>query len=222
MLRIIKGEEPEFFTNFNKLRKSGETYDDWDEIDTDVKEQLFKHLLVDEQSEYCPYCERKILYVEPSGKKKYRIEHIYPRKGDDGAGYKEKTFEYQNLIVSCDGTWIGKEKTCDHAKAGKFDEGLFINPVEENPINFLKYSMDDGEISPVKENGEQDYHRANYTIDLLQLNAEPLKHARRGYIDLLIEKSSEADFLDVLNEWSNTRDFPSLTRNLIDIYSELL
>ena len=218
MLKIIKGEEPEFFADFNILRKSGETYDDWDEIDTEVKEQLFKQILIHEQNEYCPYCERKMLYVEPPEKKKYRIEHIYPRNG----GYKEKTFEYQNLLVSCDGTWVSKERTCDNAKADKFNEELVINPVKENPIQFLKYSMDDGEISSVEESGKQGYQRAEYTIDLLQLNAEPLKHARRVYIDLLLEKSSEPYFLNVLNDWSDTKDFPSLTKNLIDIYSELL
>jgi len=211
MLKVSKEKEPEFFINFNILRNEGETYNDWAEMDKDTKEQLYKYILKNEQNEYCVYCEQKFTYLEPPKMKNYHIEHIWPRDP-----YKDKTFEYQNLIVTCDDQ-KDKEKTCDHSKGNKFDPTLFINPVTCDPTILLSHSLADGEINPaVVDEEHPDYKRATYTIELLNLNAKRLTLARQELIDEILEMIGEAKLFSVLEDWLDTHSFPTLIEQILE------
>ena len=205
MLKVDKTPEPTFFTEFNALRNSGDTSNNWQELGPPYKEPLYEHLLKKEQKEYCPYCERKIYYDEMANIKSYRIEHIYPRNP-----YSDKTFEYENLIVCCNGE--GEKSTCDVAKGNKFDEVLFINPVKENPTDHLYHSLSDGKIEPLYENCE----KSIYTIKLLNLNDDLLVRARIDFVDVVLEKSYELESFDVLKEYSETENFPTLCQQLLE------
>jgi len=213
MLNINKLQEPESFTNFNVLRNTGETFDDWRELDSNTKEELYQHILVNEQTECCAYCEQKFPYLELPKIKNYRIEHIYPRDT-----YKEKTFDYDNLIVTCDDQ-KDKIKTCDHSKANNFNSDLFINPVTENPSEFLRHNLADGEITPVVNYSENISHqRARYTIELLNLNAKRLASAREEFINEILDYITEPELHSVLVDWKETKNFPTLISQLLEDY----
>ena len=211
MLKVSKKYEPDFFTKFNELRNEGETYDDWSELDSITKEQLYKHILKNEQIEYCAYCEQKFPYLEPPKLKNYRIEHIWPR-----SLYPEKTFEYKNLLVTCDNQ-KGKEKTCDHSKENSFDSELFINPVTCDPTMLLTHSLADGEINPVVvDEDHPDYARATYTIKLLNLNAKRLTLARQELIEEILRMIGEEELFNVLEDWVDTHNFPTLINQILE------
>ena len=87
--------------------------------------------------------------------------------------------KYNNLIVSCN-----EKNSCGSIKQNKYS-GEFINPVIENPKEFLTYNIASGEIVPLYKDLEDIRNkRATYTIELLNLNNYVLKDARKNLIPI--------------------------------------
>lgn len=62
----------------------------------------------------------------------------------------------------------------------------FINPVLEDPLKYLEFNLASGEIVPKDSNENGNINmRAKYTIDILNLNYNKLKEARKNLIDIL-------------------------------------
>lgn len=145
MLAIKKSKEPEFISSWidNKKKNS---------------KQLREFMLENEQQHVCCYCEKSVT----SGNESYHIDHIRPQDK-----FPQLKNSYKNLVVSCQ-----TKGRCGIARGSQFSKH-FIVPTEENPEEYLTYSLN-GEILPIGKN-----KKASETIGLLNLNASSLVKARR-------------------------------------------
>ena len=188
MLKVNKKSEPEEFTKY----KSKHRIINWDSFTTEIKQVLKQYLLEEQENSCCPYCEMEI-NLENS-----QIEHIKPKDK-----FPKLLTEYDNLLACC-----LEKKRCGNSKANKWNE-LFINPVTENPEDYFKYDIKTGKIIPIFKEKEK-FEKAEYTIDLLNLNDNRLCNIRRKYILEFLSYSS--------NNENNLSDypikFPSLRRYL--------
>lgn len=168
MLKVNKQSEPDFYKKFKKKEKPT-SWSDYNKFN--IKTDLKKFMLENEQDGYCPYCEQKINF----SKEESHIEHIKPRNG----GYPELFQTYDNMITCCNEIGI-----CGNAKQDKYDDVLFINPVEETPEEYITYEIMTGKLIP-KYNSGIKYEKAAYTINLLNLNQNKLTELRKRIINML-------------------------------------
>jgi len=167
MLKINKSIEPKFLLEYKK-NKSPQIWDDYN--DNELKNSIKGFILNEEQNNYCPYCE-KIIRRNDEG----HIEHIKPR--DKFPAYFQN---YDNIIVSCN-----EKLTCGKIKENKYSDD-FINPVLDNPEDYLIFNLANGEIIPrCNDDNDIKKKRANYTIETLNLNNYTLKDARKNLIEIL-------------------------------------
>lgn len=197
MLKVNKEQEPEFLLEY-KRKYSPKAWTDYNK--DNIRSKLKENILVLEQEEYCPYCEKRIYDDEG------HIEHIKPRDL-----YPKEFQNYNNLIISCD-----EKNSCGKHKGNKYNDN-FINPVIDNPNDYFSYNLASGEVVP-KNNDEKsnDYIRARYTIDVLNLNSYELKNARMNLVDMLSVYTGENReyiqyFLDARHE------FPSLIKLCMEL-----
>lgn len=163
MKYIHKVEVPQFFIDDIKdLRENIKTVTDkakiWND-DYKNKRVLKEHLLVKEQNYLCGYCEAKVTLDNS------HIEHIQPKSLD----YDNLTFDYTNLLVSCDGICFSEENkpiTCGHKKGSRFDKEKFLNPTEKVNIRDYFVYTDNYYIGA----SSLDEEKSKYTMSLLQLN----------------------------------------------------
>lgn len=185
MIKINKNKTPEHFDLVARDLLS------WDAYDKNPNKQKLKKDLAVEQHYLCCYCERGI-YREESGDGGCHIEHIYPK-----SLYEEKQLDYNNLIVSCDGydndSSIKTQETCGHKKDNNFEEKLFLDPTKVvNIEEYFIYDKNTGEIFANNLLSLEDKLKANYMIQLLNLNSNPAKNglflplARRKAIDAIL------------------------------------
>ena len=188
MLKVNKKSEPEEFTKY----KSKNKIINWDSFSTEIKQILKQYLLEEQENRCCPYCETEINLNDS------QIEHIKPKDK-----FPELLIDYNNLIACC-----LENKRCGNSKANKWDE-LFINPVTENPEDYFKYDIKTGKIIPIFKEKEK-FEKAQYTIDLLNLNDNRLCGIRKKYIFEFLNYSKYNK-----NSLSNYPiKFPSLRRYL--------
>lgn len=176
--------------NFFLVDTNGLT--NWDDYEARKKRELKKHILKEEQYNLCCYCESKL----NNDLSNSHLEHILPKSI---AKYRTKTFDYNNLVVSCDGTHFNEisnsnPEHCGHKKDNSFNEDLFLNPtLIENLYIFFKFNKDTGLILQSRHGG----NRAAYTILLLNLNgnlnriAQARVIAKNNLLKLLKDKSTE-------------------------------
>ena len=130
----------------------------------------------------CGYCEDSV---------GDEIEHIKPKDL-----YPEQVFEWTNYLLACGRCNGGKSnkfsvivrnqlknvtrrRKAPIRRPGKGEPGL-INPRNENPLDFLDLEIVETFIFlPRKNLSTINEKRANYTIEVLKLNREVLRAARR-------------------------------------------
>ena len=185
MLKVNKKSEPEEFTKYKKKNK----VINWKDFtsESEIKKLLKEALLEEQENSCCPYCETEINLNDS------QIEHIKPKDK-----FPRLLTSYDNLIACCI-----ESKRCGNSKANKWDE-LFINPVTENPEDYFKYDIKTGKIIPIFKDGEKN-KKANYTIDLLNLNDNRLCNIRKIFI---VQYRCNIEVREYLQE------FPSLRRYL--------
>lgn len=219
MLKIDKADEPQEFVDFKKTHPK-----QWKEINNvpylnrKLREYLLEHEQKINSSYCCVYCERKITLGHS------HIEHIKPRRL-----YKNDTFNYHNLTVSCQEErevdvkgLKSKLKTCGHYKENRFDESKFINPVRQNPKDFLTYDITTGNIIPREDLNSKDEDKANYTINLLNLNHAFLADTRTEIINQLLSIENREELLYVLENYDQFPGVVSFFRSkYFDIWSEM-
>lgn len=175
---IVKIAEPDFFKeDTEELREKIKTAPKKSEIwDNDYKNKrvLKEYILKNEQNYLCGYCESRVTLDDS------HIEHIKPKSID----YDNLTFEYSNLLVSCDGKCHvdGKQPlTCGHKKDNYFDESKFLNPTTNLDIRDYFVYTDNGYIG----SSAKDDEKSKYTMELLQLNTfgNALPEARLKALD---------------------------------------
>ncbi|GAA6620572.1 retron system putative HNH endonuclease [Scytonema sp. NUACC26] len=173
MKYIQKSREPDSLTKWNLKR--GSRIPDWKSFSKGVKDDVYFSLL-QEQGYICCYCGR------PISRKQCHIEHYRPK-----SVYKHLTFEYTNLIASCQGEDEDRPRVpvhCGHKKQAWFDEELMISPLDPNCPDYFKYSGS-GEILPIDEPQKQ--APAKTTIQKLALDINKLRKLRRAAIDAVLQ-----------------------------------
>ncbi|HLP44611.1 MAG TPA: retron system putative HNH endonuclease [Candidatus Kapabacteria bacterium] len=219
MLKIDKAEEPQEFIDFKKTHP-----EQWKAIyhvpylNKKLREYLLEHEQKINSSYCCVYCERKIT-LQAS-----HIEHIKPR-----CFYKNDTFNYQNLTVSCQEEreveikgLKSKLKTCGHLKGDHFDEARFINPVLENPKDFFTYDITTGNIIPREGLSGREPEKVKYTVDLLNLNHAFLADTRTEIINKLLSIENREELLYILDNYDQFPGIVDFFRSeYLDIWSEL-
>ena len=200
MLKVNKDHEPEFLLKYKK-KHSPKSWADYNK--DNIRSEIKENILVLEQEEYCPYCEKRIYDNEG------HIEHVKPRDS-----YPEDFQNYNNLMVSCD-----EKNSCGKFKGNKYNDN-FINPIIDNPDEYFDYNIASGEIIP-KNNDEnsKEYIRAIYTIETLNLNCYELKEARKALIDILnVYRENYDEYNSYLQYFLDDRqNFPSLIKLFMEV-----
>lgn len=181
MRRIIKDEEPEFWSKYI-ARHPRENYDDLDKTDEGkcIRHEIRMHMLAQQQYICCYCC--KIINADNS-----HNEHIKPRDK-----YPNISMEYTNLLVSCKGI------TCGEKKDRKFDERYFVSPLEEDCEEHFSY-LQNGEIKGETEAGK-------YTIELLNLNEKSLKNSRHSLFKECLQMKECCGKEYIESEYINPKD----------------
>lgn len=81
-------------------------------------------------------------------------------------------------------TCCNEKSTCGNAKKDRYADSLFINPVEENPEEYINYDIMNGKLIP-RYLDSIGYERAKYTIELLNLNNVKLVELRKRMIEAM-------------------------------------
>jgi uncharacterized protein (TIGR02646 family) len=164
MRYVKKVNTPQFFI------EDTDPLDKWNDY-SDEKIKLREYILKEEQNYLCIYCESKVT------KENSHLEHIKPKSLNINL-----TFDYNNIVVSCNGTTFNpsddkKQYNCGHKKEAKHEEYKFLDPTRYKDIGlYFIYDYDDFKIYP---SGKDDI-KAKYMIDILQLNSGSLINARRN------------------------------------------
>ena len=144
--------------------------------------QLFK-----EQFGLCAYTELNVqdFRNEQNSNKGAHIEHLEPK-----SSFPQKTFDYPNLVMSAldseDLSKFDKENRFGgHHKLSDYDSNLFLSPLRNDINRFFSYSSENGEIFPNIELEDDEKVQAEYTIELLNLNASYLKNLRKNWLQEL-------------------------------------
>lgn len=186
------------------------------------KERLQQWLL-NEQLQLCCYSEVRA-DLEGIG---YHIEHIKPK-----SQYPESTFDYYNLAVSAihsDNLAQLSDVFGGHAKQSEYDDVLFVSCLEADCANYFKY-LSDGRVVPSSGLNSHDKTKAEYTIDLLNLNRSFLVNRRRAWwneLDELVQEHLENDMdlyhlasVDLVPANNALSPFFSLTRQFFSHVAE--
>jgi uncharacterized protein (TIGR02646 family) len=172
MKYIKKSEEPQSLTEWNQQRSKN--IPNWKNFDRDVKNDVFYSLLK-EQGFICCYCGSLI------ARRECHIEHFKPK-----SIYPNLTYEYNNLIASCQGEDEKRPRVpihCGHKKGNWYDDELMVSPLDKNCLDFFKYSGS-GEIIPTDKQDKQLV--AETTIKKLALNINKLTKMRRQAINAIL------------------------------------
>ena len=181
-----------------------------------TKTMVFNHIL-GEQKFLCGYCQQK-MRVKNNENKKGHVEHVIPKSFNP-----KLIFEYNNLIVSCDGyDHTGAEiqkiyEFCGHRKdreepgpqAPRFQQNLFLNPTTVSDVElFFKYDMfgriDANEKWKDLNQSEIEgrCEKANYMIRILDLNHSKLIEMRKTQYTIIVNALSKKKYTieEILDE----------------------
>ena len=142
------------------------------------RRKLKEYLLENEQNYLCCYCESKV-EIDGEAKGGSHIEHLKPKSLD----YDNLTFDYYNLVVSCQGTCHNEDgdssrNSCGHKKEDEYSEEEFLSPViVENIRDYFRYETIENEKIKILPTDKTSI-KAQYMIDILHLNDERLLKAR--------------------------------------------
>ncbi|HMX99960.1 MAG TPA: TIGR02646 family protein [Agitococcus sp.] len=118
------------------------------------------------------------------------IEHIEPKSANPA-----RTFDYSNLVLSAlssdDLKTIDKTAVFGgHAKLSQYDALLFISCLQADCGRYFVY-LSNGNVEPAYTLEPEQKSKAQYTIDLLNLNSPYLVNQRKNWIDELDELIDE-------------------------------
>lgn len=161
MRKIERYPEPDFWREY-KRKHPGILYKDLN-VDAEGKEvrKKIRQYLVESQKGLCAYCCKGI------SEKESLNEHIKPQGREEYAGC---SMDYDNLVASCDAQ--GAHLTCSAKKGNKYDEKLFVSPLDDGCEKHFEF-YPNGQVAGTTKEGQ-------YTCDLLGLNSYALQGARKA------------------------------------------
>ncbi|WP_119395056.1 retron system putative HNH endonuclease [Salinibius halmophilus] len=153
-----------------------------------MRKDLLSKFLWQEQRGLCAYSEIQLkieggLDERPTSLAVgYHIDHVQPK-----SAYPSRTFDEYNLVLSAfaqtDLARFPKDAIFGgDPKDNHYDEHRFISPLQDNCRGYFLF-LPNGEMTPHPSKSITDQQNAQYTIDLLNLNAEPLKLEREKWYD---------------------------------------
>jgi uncharacterized protein (TIGR02646 family) len=159
----------------------------WNQIPSIVKRAIRDRLYL-HQYGLCGYCEGSL------GELGRHIEHVEPKGGI--GGNPARTFDYSNLIASCQGDTDrrivdGQDASCGHYKdqfiraQGAYQVAAFISPREVACDQRFSYLVD-GRVVPKDPPGTPHHGRADYTIRAAGLDCTRLRNRRRKIAERLV------------------------------------
>jgi uncharacterized protein (TIGR02646 family) len=186
-----------------------------------IRDRLYVH-----QFGICGYCEGSL------GELGRHIEHVEPKGGI--GGNPARTFDYTNLIASCQGDTrrpksAGQDASCGHFKDqfirthGAFFLTDFISPREPGCDLKFRYLID-GRVVPRASPGSAAYVRADYTIKAAGLDCNRLRNRRRQIAAKLIRQidrfqNDPALLQQLANHYLGTRADSNGDTVLLSFYS---
>ena len=137
-------------------------------------------LLVDEQYGQCAYSEINMAHHGIG----CHIEHLEPR-----SLAPTRTFDYNNLVLSA----LSSNDLCTmeknnvfagHYKLSRYDPDQFISCIDNDSAEHFVY-LSDGRVTAKNSLEDIDQQKAEYTIELLNLNSPYLVNLRKRWLDEL-------------------------------------
>lgn len=144
----------------------------WEQLPAKISAESRLHILCNEQDCICGYSE--IPLEEDSSSS--HIDHYYKR-----SLFPEKTFDWNNLIVSTTDEDFGGKYKDNTYKIKAEDYQLIFNPVVDDMSQYIEFSMN-GEIVPLKGSSDNIIKKVQKTVDVFNLNCRSLKNRRRDFI----------------------------------------
>lgn len=144
----------------------------WDDFDKHQERGCLRKM----QSGMCAYCERKLDLSDA----RTRIDHFVPQSSSAG---KSRVFDWTNHYLSCDCL-----ETCDSHKSD--DIRTIVNPDTDNPSAFFTYTAT-GTICVAEGVSSNDIHKAQDTIDVLNLDCQSLKASRVIAFNKMLKRLGE-------------------------------
>ncbi len=143
------------------------------------KEAVTKYLLT-AQYHLCAYTEVRPDLLNLGT----HIEHVEPKSANPA-----RTFDYSNLVLNAlSSDKLGQLNHADvfggHAKLSVYDATLFISCLQPDCSKYFAY-LSNGTVEPSQKLEQIDQVRAQYTIDLLNLNSPYLVNLRLNWLDEL-------------------------------------
>lgn len=188
MKQLTKGETPGILTEFVK-RKHPKVWEDINPIRQELRKQI-----LEEQNNLCAYTELRINAVEECHIDHYHTRNLYPNE----------TFLYENLLVSCNVEDYGAKHKDKQIKS-KNDYGSLINPVKEDPTDYMDFGLT-GRVQPAEAcvKGEQ-------TISFFNLNENSLVERRKTAVTCMLQMK---DFLTEDEMVESIGEFETMIRQL--------
>lgn len=192
MRKLIKGEPHEAIKDF-------EGQHEW-ALSIDFHRIWRELILTIEQDGLSGYTEVP-LRIDDS-----HIDHFYKR-----SLFVDKVHSWDNLVVdTIDETYGAKYKDKNIRIAT--DNIKVINPVREDPNRFFRYKVD-GRIVSRDTLSEEERGRANYTIDVFNLNEPSLVDRRKELLSIDLNAYGNVS-LAQLKVWLKDFGFPSVLEQM--------
>lgn len=205
MLRITKSE-PDYFIEAKQRVVAPNVSEAWGDANiANIRAQLRREILGQEQNFLCAYCEKKI----DDNQDNSNIDHFKTR-----TLFPSQTLEYNNMLVSCN-----SKASCSYIKDNyglqQDDYRKIINPAMENPDNYFEYGLA-GDILIKQNLTQSDKEKAEFTIKVFSLNHKSLVDKRKSIVPSL-QSYKEQDFeIDEIFEY-----LPDYKTFVVDIYSKI-
>lgn len=200
---MLKGKKldfpPEFFSTYlahvHPLQ--------WGDVDARIKAQWREFILREEQGGLSLYTE------EPCLLNRSHIDHFRRR-----SEYPQMAFDWSNLVVDGMSDYYGARYKDCYSRGG-LDYKCLIDPVYDSPERFFSY-YGDGSIEPAVMLNNWDLLRAEYTIEVFNLNHPSLKERRKRIFDTFaeIDKDEAIEMASCFVEYG----FSSVVKQIIDEY----
>ncbi len=160
-MKRIEKIEPVFYTKFIHKNKPKV----WFDLSKEIGDKTRKYMLDFEQNNQCAYTE-KLIISENS-----HIDHFKKQNFIRQGLFEINIFCWNNLLTSCNNEFYGAKYKDKIIKSTEYKN--LINPVIENPNDYLEYSTTGERLS--KNNNK----KGQTTINLLNLNDYELVSQRK-------------------------------------------
>lgn len=182
MRRIARATEPEPFRKWRNENPGA----NWSHLSDPEKQtpsaknafSALRSALLSEQGRLCAYCERGVHIGATTDRTTVTIDHVEPK-----SKVKGRTFDFANLVATCDGGATSSQQWCNAKKANSpLPKRLDPREIPKSPPLWrLKYNRGRHEIEPDPDACQSegiDLADARECLEILGLNAPQLSALR--------------------------------------------